>query len=241
MPSSACSSVPRDLPPFPTRRSSDLCTPPRRSRHSGRRGELAQGRQQRQSQLGRSHRPEQANEGPVGADARCWTVWLDHRPRSARSARSEEHTSELQSRPHLVCRLLLAPPSPEIYPLSLHDALPIFARRLVEAGTRVVEVNWPKVANSDNHSWDVHTGLSKRMKDQSAPMLDAGLSGLITDLDRRGLLDRKSTRLNSSHVRISYAVFCLLLRPPRSTPFPYTTLFRSLHAASSKPALGSSR
>src|SRR5690606_40709415 len=26
---------------------------------------------------------------------------------------------------------------------------------------------------------------------------------------RRGLLDRKSTRLNSSHVKISYAVFCL--------------------------------
>src|SRR6266498_3920550 len=67
--------------------------------------------------------------------------------------------------------------------------------------------------------------------------------------------DRKSTRLNSSHVRISYAVFCLkkglkkifdmssplpdlsvvssiffflmIRRPPRSTLFPYTTLFRS--------------
>ncbi|MGE3804630.1 MAG: DUF1501 domain-containing protein [Gemmataceae bacterium] len=64
----------------------------------------------------------------------------------------------------------------------------LLARRLVEAGTRVVEVNWPKVANSDNHSWDVHVGLSKRMKDQSAPMFDAGLSALITDLDQRGLL-----------------------------------------------------
>src|SRR5574342_232516 len=51
--------------------------------------------------------------------------------------------------------------------------------------------------------------------------------------------DRKSTRLNSSHHRISYAVFCLkkkkknnffflmIRRPPRSTLFPYTTLFRS--------------
>src|SRR5215813_14165845 len=65
--------------------------------------------------------------------------------------------------------------------------------------------------------------------------------------------DRKSTRLNSSHVRISYAVFCLkkkntaardrdhdrrgraararfcliIRRPPGSTLFPYTTLFRS--------------
>ena len=65
----------------------------------------------------------------------------------------------------------------------------LLARRLVEAGTRVVEVIWPKVANSDNHSWDVHTGLSARMRDQSAPMLDAGLSTLIADLDERGLLD----------------------------------------------------
>src|SRR5699024_363628 len=57
--------------------------------------------------------------------------------------------------------------------------------------------------------------------------------------------DRKSTRLNSSHVSISYAVFCLkkkknnlyfifassffllCLSPLISTLFPYTTLFRS--------------
>lgn len=65
----------------------------------------------------------------------------------------------------------------------------LLARRLVEAGTRFVEVNWPKVANSDNHSWDVHVGLSDRMKRQAAPMLDTGLSALIEDLDQRGLLD----------------------------------------------------
>jgi uncharacterized protein DUF1501 len=64
----------------------------------------------------------------------------------------------------------------------------LLARRLVEAGTRVVEVVWPKVANSDNHSWDHHVDLTKRMKTQSGPMLDGGLSALITDLDDRGLL-----------------------------------------------------
>ena len=64
----------------------------------------------------------------------------------------------------------------------------LLARRLVEAGTRVVEVVWPKVANSDNHSFDVHTGLSARMRNQSAPMLDGGLSALIADLDERGML-----------------------------------------------------
>lgn len=64
----------------------------------------------------------------------------------------------------------------------------LLARRLVEAGTRVVEVNWPKVANSDNHSWDVHSGLSDRMRRQSAPMLDSAISALLEDLDQRGLL-----------------------------------------------------
>jgi hypothetical protein len=65
----------------------------------------------------------------------------------------------------------------------------LLARRLVEAGTRVVEVIWPKVANSDNHSWDHHVGLTDRMKQRSGPMLDGGLSAFIADLDERGLLD----------------------------------------------------
>jgi uncharacterized protein (DUF1501 family) len=62
------------------------------------------------------------------------------------------------------------------------------ARRLIEAGTRVVEVNWPKIANSDNHSWDMHSDLPRRIRDQAAPMLDPGLSTLLDDMDSRGLL-----------------------------------------------------
>src|SRR3990172_8331739 len=44
-----------------------------------------------------------------------------------------------------------------------------------------------------------------------------------------GVGDRKSTRLNSSHAYISFFLFFFLMirRPPRSTLFPYTTLFRS--------------
>jgi len=76
----------------------------------------------------------------------------------------------------------------EAYGMNTFGQSCLLARRLVEAGTRFVEVIWPKVANSDNHSWDVHVDLSKRMKNQAAPMLDAGLSTLITDLDQRGLL-----------------------------------------------------
>ncbi|MCA8986826.1 MAG: DUF1501 domain-containing protein [Planctomycetaceae bacterium] len=77
----------------------------------------------------------------------------------------------------------------ELYGRNTFGQSCLLARRLVEAGTRVVEVIWPKVANSDNHSWDHHVGLTQRMKNQSGPMLDGGLSGLITDLDQRGMLD----------------------------------------------------
>src|SRR5689334_21367643 len=50
---------------------------------------------------------------------------------------------------------------------------------------------------------------------------------IATSTSAQNASDRKSTRLNSSHSSISYAVFCLIRRPPSSTLFPYTTLFRS--------------
>src|SRR3712207_9591157 len=76
----------------------------------------------------------------------------------------------------------------EIYTLSLHDALPISkadeqARRIREAGGEVAEA---------------HARLGRP---------DAEIVGLAEELGAR--LDRKSTRLNSSHANISYAVFCL--------------------------------
>lgn len=82
-----------------------------------------------------------------------------------------------------------SPKTRDLYGRNTFGQCCLLARRLVEAGTRVVEVNWPKVANSDRHSWDVHTGLSERMKTMAAPMLDAGVSALVSDLDERGLLD----------------------------------------------------
>src|SRR5205814_10098708 len=66
--------------------------------------------------------------------------------------------------------------TPEIYTLSLHDALPISAIA-------------PRKCRSRRH------------RTRSAPH---------HRVRRRGALeDRKSTRLNSSHLGISYAVFCL--------------------------------
>src|SRR5690348_17965883 len=70
----------------------------------------------------------------------------------------------------------------EIYTLSLHDALPISAEG-VEVGDEVVLGAAAAVAHG----------------------------GTVVDLDgqARAVADRKSTRLNSSHPSISYAVFCL--------------------------------
>src|SRR5207249_3532144 len=51
--------------------------------------------------------------------------------------RSEEHTSELQSRFDLVCRLLLATSTTGTYTLSLHDALPISDRASCRSGSSI--------------------------------------------------------------------------------------------------------
>src|SRR5690349_23752336 len=68
------------------------------------------------------------------------------------------------------------PASPEIYTLSLHDALPIFPpRSRMSSHACARERDCPCSPSSRRHAGQ----------------------------------DRKSTRLNSSHVEISYAVFCL--------------------------------
>src|SRR3989442_6354332 len=72
----------------------------------------------------------------------------------------------------------------EIYTLSLHDALPISPVRY-------------------------NMGVASKPVEQldSVVIRFAGDSG--DGMQLTGGIDRKSTRLNSSHVRISYAVFCL--------------------------------
>jgi hypothetical protein len=68
----------------------------------------------------------------------------------------------------------------------------LLARRLIEAGTRFVQVNWPSVANGDPNStaWDTHAANFRPLKELHCPKLDSALSALITDLDDRGMLER---------------------------------------------------
>src|SRR2546422_9116047 len=69
----------------------------------------------------------------------------------------------------------------EIYTLSLHDALPIYRHRAADRG-----------GMGGPLSTAAHLGRRR-----------------LLPQPRRSLADRKSTRLNSSHGYISYAVFCL--------------------------------
>src|SRR3712207_7282181 len=71
----------------------------------------------------------------------------------------------------------------EIYTLSLHDALPICASH--DATMRTVE------------------RPTQPARHEQSP------SGSAVPSTRSAARDRKSTRLNSSHANISYAVFCL--------------------------------
>src|SRR2546427_4810603 len=59
---------------------------------------------------------------------------------------------------------------------------------------------------------DVEEALQPRMRLQPA----AGIAAAVSVGSGLGLQDRKSTRLNSSHSQISYAVFCLKKKNKRS-------------------------
>ena len=67
----------------------------------------------------------------------------------------------------------------------------MLARRLVEAGTRFVQVNWPAVANGNPRvdAFDTHAENFGPLKNLHCPKLDSGLATLLEDLDQRGMLD----------------------------------------------------
>src|SRR5690606_41757041 len=86
--------------------------------------------------------------------------------------------------------LVNSPATPHIHTLSLHDALPISNSRAVSETGAPFRCTSRRVISIDRFS------NTSRATSICAPWR----------LRRR---DRKSTRLNSSHVKISYAVFCL--------------------------------
>src|SRR5690606_41343105 len=88
----------------------------------------------------------------------------------------------------------------QLYTLSLHDALPICGKHAGVVRDELVPRN--QQMRQVAHGVLV-PGPTRPVDDEQAGV--AAWPRLL----RNQRLDRKSTRLNSSHVKISYAVFCL--------------------------------
>src|SRR5690606_41586648 len=100
-------------------------------------------------------------------------------------------------------------PAPsEIYPLSLHDALPIWLSGRSSFRGRGARGGGSSGRRGRRGSFLVFV-LS--VLSHSAVLFEGAgvLNAHALDRTMELFLDRKSTRLNSSHVKISYAVFCL--------------------------------
>src|SRR5204862_7594957 len=90
----------------------------------------------------------------------------------------------------------------EIYTLSLHDALPIFGTlTLIADNGNIQQGSVAFTANTliASATQSIELGTSQ----------NNSIAHLGNISSSTGDVDRKSTRLNSSHVEISYAVFCL--------------------------------
>src|SRR5690606_40988872 len=95
-----------------------------------------------------------------------------------------------------------------IYTLSLHDALPISDTRCFEI---MKDLGYPTILRDFlvRHRVIVQRAHDRVRHLLAHPHRHAGKLRKGTDVVVVQLQDRKSTRLNSSHVTISYAVFCL--------------------------------
>ncbi len=88
----------------------------------------------------------------------------------------------------------------ELYGMTLLGQACLTARRLVESGGRFVTVFWDEYGLAGT-GWDTHWDHYERMRNELLPGLDQTLSGLLIDLDRRGLLDETLVLVLSEHGR----------------------------------------
>jgi len=88
----------------------------------------------------------------------------------------------------------------ELYGMQLFGQSCLAARRMLEAGTKLVSVFWDEFGLAGD-AWDTHYDHFPRMVDQLLPGLDQAYTGLILDLERRGMLDETLVVCISEHGR----------------------------------------
>src|SRR6478672_10872218 len=131
-------------------------------------------------------------------------------------------------------------PTTEIYTLSLHDALPISCRTSCAARPERSRISAPTSHSSHRRSEEHTSELQSRSDIVCRILLEKKKEGLVADsrlcsLDSRvsGALRWAKLAARSICELIVYSAlslcffFLMIRRPPRSTLFPYTTLFRA--------------
>jgi len=88
----------------------------------------------------------------------------------------------------------------DLYGMSLFGQGCLAGRRLLDAGVGLVSVFWDEYGLAGD-AWDTHWNHFPRMKEQLLPPFDRAFSGLILDLDRRGMLDDTLVVCLSEHGR----------------------------------------
>ncbi|MFN0056452.1 MAG: DUF1501 domain-containing protein [Planctomycetales bacterium] len=88
----------------------------------------------------------------------------------------------------------------ERYGMTLFGQACLGARRMIEAGTRLVSVFWDEYGLAGD-AWDTHWNHYPRMIDQLLPGFDKAFSGLVLDLEERGMLDDTLVVVLSDHGR----------------------------------------
>jgi len=88
----------------------------------------------------------------------------------------------------------------ESYGMTLFGQAALVARRLVEAGSRLVSIFWDEYGLADS-AWDTHYQHYPRMRNELCPSFDRGYAGLIRDLETRGLLGETAVLCISEHGR----------------------------------------
>jgi hypothetical protein len=140
---------------------------------------------------------------PSGLDARrALQVRLDALTRGVESSPATHRLDEFYQQ---AFSLLTSPASREVFDLDHEpDDLRrrygrfrfgqccLLARRLIEAGSRFVQVNWSShvepVEDTGDGGWDMHDRYFQQYQDRHAWMLDQAMSALLDDLEERGLL-----------------------------------------------------
>src|SRR5207253_8487615 len=97
----------------------------------------------------------------------------------------------------------------QTYTLSLHDALPIYLMHVHSIFTNPTHVALREALAADVPTVFRPCGQLHRYSLRRSRWRKWGYLKLWGRMVRRACSDRKCTRLNSSHVAISYAVFCL--------------------------------